>query len=98
MPEDDFPAFLHKGEAVLTKEQNQEYRQIQSRQVKNTDNESKVEYYLEKMLEIFLSYFPQFAELMEREIFFEDGTLAARLMPTIDNYLSEEDDKRRRGN
>ena len=98
VPEDDFPAFLHRGEAVLTKEQNEEYKQIQSRQTKNNDGESKVEYYLEKMLEIFLSYFPQFAELMERDLVFEDGTLAARLMPAIDNYLSEEDDKRRRGN
>ena len=50
------------------------------------------------MLEIFLAYFPQFAELMERDLVFDDGTVAARLAPKIDIFLSEEEGKRRRGN
>jgi len=31
VPEDDFPALLHEGEAVLTKEENKEYRQNKSK-------------------------------------------------------------------
>lgn len=31
VPEDDFPAILHKGEAVLTKEENEEYRKNSSK-------------------------------------------------------------------
>lgn len=100
VPEDDFPALLHKGEAVLTKEQNAEYKQTQSRQIKNIDNNSgsNLEYYLQKMIDIFLAYFPQFTELMERDMVFEDGTLAARLTPGIDRNLSDEQTRRRRGN
>lgn len=39
VPEDDFPAFLHKGERVLTKEQNAEYnKNLQEASVGNTIN------------------------------------------------------------
>ena len=41
VPEDDYPALLHKGERVLTKEQNAEYMKNESKQ-ENGNNE-KVE-------------------------------------------------------
>lgn len=100
VPEDDFPALLHKGEAVLTKEENMEYRQAQSRTTDNNSNNmgNNTEYLIQKLIDILLSYFPQFKELMNREIVFEDGTVAARLTPLVDRNLSDEETKRRRGN
>lgn len=100
VPEDDFPALLHKGEAVLTKEENMEYRQAQSRITDNNSNNmgNNTEYLIQKLIDILLSYFPQFKELMNREIVFEDGTVAARLTPLVDRNLSDEETKRRRGN
>ena len=100
VPEDDFPALLHKGEAVLTKEENMEYRQAQSRTTDNNSNnmDNNAEYLIQKLIDILLSYFPQFKELMNREIVFEDGTVAARLTPLVDRNLSDEETKRRRGN
>lgn len=53
---------------------------------------------LEKLIDILLAYFPQFAESMEKDLIFEDGTIAARLTPRIDRKLSEEETRRRRGN
>lgn len=99
VPEDDFPALLHKGEAVLTKEENMEYRQAQSRTTENNNGiGSNAEYLIQKLIDILLAYFPQFKELMNREIVFEDGTVAARLTPLVDRNLSDEETKRRRGN
>lgn len=100
VPEDDFPALLHKGEAVLTKEENMEYRQAKSRTNDNNSNNigNNTEYLIQKLIDILLSYFPQFKELMNREIVFEDGTVAARLTPLVDRNLSDEETKRRRGN
>ena len=99
VPEDDFPALLHKGEAVLTKEENMEYRQAKSRITENNNSMgSNTEYLIEKLIDILLAYFPQFKELMSREIIFEDGTVAARLTPLVDRNLSDEETKRRRGN
>ena len=100
VPADNFPAVLHKGEAVLTKEENEAYRQLKSRS--NIDNNEssneKLLFYFKKMYEIILAYFPQFAEMMEKDIVFEDGTIAGRLTPAIDRNLSDEETKRRRGN
>lgn len=99
VPEDDFPALLHKGEAVLTKEENMEYRQAKSRINENNNSMgSNTEYLIQKLIDILLAYFPQFKELMNREIIFEDGTVAARLTPLVDRNLSDEETKRRRGN
>jgi len=98
VPEDDFPAILHKGEAVLTKEENAEYRQSKSRQSIEYDGNSNLGYLIQKLIDILLAYFPQFAELMERDIVFEDGTVAAKLTPLLDRNLSDEETKRRRGN
>ena len=100
VPEDEFPALIHKGEAVLTKEENMEYRQAQSRTTDNNSNnmDNNAEYLIQKLIDILLSYFPQFKELMNREIVFEDGTVAARLTPLVDRNLSDEETKRRRGN
>lgn len=100
VPEDDFPALLHKGEAVLTKEENMEYRQAKSRTNDNNRNNigNNTEYLIQKLIDILLAYFPQFKELMNREIVFEDGTVAARLTPLVDRNLSDEETKRRRGN
>ena len=100
VPEDDFPALLHKGEAVLTKEENMEYRQAKSRTNDNNSNNmgNNTEYLIQKLIDILLSYFPQFKELMNKEIVFEDGTVAARLTPLVDRNLSDEETKRRRGN
>lgn len=97
VPEDDFPALLHEGEAVLTKEENKEYRQAKSRANDNNMG-NNAEYLIQKLIDILLAYFPQFKELMNREIVFEDGTVAARLTPLIDKNLSDEETKRRRGN
>lgn len=99
VPEDDFPAFLHKGEAVLTKEENEEYRQARSRQNQNVENyDEESRNLLQRLIDILLAYFPQFAELMERDFVLEDGTIAARLTPYVDRNLSDEETKRRRGN
>ena len=100
VPEDDFPALLHKGEAVLTKEENMEYRQAKSRTNDNNSNNmgNNTEYLIQKLIDILLSYFPPFKELMNKEIVFEDGTVAARLTPLVDRNLSDEETKRRRGN
>ena len=99
VPEDDFPALLHKGEAVLTKEENKEYRQAKSRITENNNSMgSNTDYLIQKLIDILLAYFPQFKELMSREIIFEDGTVAARLTPLVDRNLSDEETKRRRGN
>lgn len=97
VPEDDFPALLHEGEAVLTKEENKEYRQAKSRTNDNNMG-NNAEYLIQKLIDILLAYFPQFKELMNREIVFDDGTVAARLTPLIDKNLSDEETKRRRGN
>ena len=53
---------------------------------------------LQKLVDILLVYFPQFSELMNKEIVLEDGTLVGKLTPKIDKELSDENDKRRRGN
>lgn len=96
VPEDDYPAILHEGEAVLTKEENRAYRQGLLSQ-KGNYNESRIEYYLQKMIEILGIYFPQFKELMKKEIVMQDGTLVGVLLPEIDRKLAEEEEKRRRG-
>lgn len=57
----------------------------------------EIAYLLQKLIDILLSYFPQFKELMNKDIIFEDGTIAARLTPLIDKNLSDEEIKRRRG-
>lgn len=100
VPEDDFPALLHKGEAVLTKEENTQYRQAKSREsiAYNENNNKNLSYLLQKLIDILLAYFPQFEELMDRDLVFEDGTVAARLTPLVDRNLSDEETKRRRGN
>lgn len=98
VPEDDFPALLHKGEAVLTKEENIEYRQAKSRTSEKAITGNNVEYLMQKLIDILLSYFPQFKELMDRDIVFDDGTVAAKLTPLLDINLSNEETRRRRGN
>lgn len=99
VPEDDFPAILHEGEAVLTKEENEVYRQAKSRASVGYDeySNSRQISLLERLIEILLAYFPQFAESMEKDLIFDDGTVAARLTPIIDKNLSDEENKRRRG-
>ncbi len=52
---------------------------------------------LERLIDILLAYFPQFAESMEKDIILDDGTIAGRLTPIIDKNLSDEENKRRRG-
>lgn len=100
VPDDDFPALLHKGEAVLTKEENADYRQSRSRQTKGNilDRESNLELYIQKLIDILLHYFPQFADLMDRDIVLDDGTIVGRWTPVIDTNLAGEENKRRRGN
>lgn len=100
VPEDDFPALLHEGEAVLTKEENAEYRQKMLRDINNNNSENKTDVviYIQKLIDILLAYFPKFKDSMERDFVFEDGTLAARLTPYIDEDLSDEETKRRRRN
>ena len=97
VPEDDFPALLHEGEAVLTKEENAEYRQAKSKRTEDNTIGNNVEYLIQKLIDILLAYFPQFKELMNREIVFEDGTVAAKLTPLIDRNLSDEEIRKRRG-
>lgn len=98
VPEDDFPAILHKGEAVLTKEENEVYRQAKSRTHMQNEDYLRQNTLLERLIDILLAYFPQFAERMEKDLIFEDGTIAARLTPRIDRKLSDEETRRRRGN
>ena len=52
------------------------------------------DYWFEKMFELFMQYFPEFAKAPILDV---DET-AARLTPRIDTYLNDEDTKRRRGN
>lgn len=64
----------------------------------NQNNNEDIGYLIQTLIDILLAYFPQFAKLMEREIVFEDGTVAGHLTPIIDKNLSDEETKRRRGN
>lgn len=98
VPYDEYPALLHKGEAVLTKQENAEYRQSMLQQNSEIQENSKLTHYIEKIFEMLLTYFPQFAKNMDKDFVFEDGTIAARLTPLVDRNLSNEDIKRKRGN
>lgn len=64
----------------------------------NNSSDENLSNLIQKLIDILLAYFPQFKELMNREIVFEDGTVAARLTPLVDRNLSDEETKRRRGN
>ena len=100
VPEDDFPALLHKGEAVLTKEQNAEYMQTKSRQMtrnENTNNNHNLEYLVQKLIDILLTYFPQFAEKMKQPLVTDDGTIIAYYTPKINEELNRIKDKDERG-
>ena len=97
VPEDDFPALLHKGEAVLTKEQNAEYIQARSRQ-QNTgygsdNNSSNLEYLVQKLIDILLTYFPQFTEIMKQPLVTDDGTIIAYYTPKFNEELNKIKDK-----
>ena len=98
VPEDDYPALLHKGEAVLTKEENAEYRKRLSKEMGNNVSTANLEYLMQKIIDILVKYFPQFQNEMGRNLIFDDGTIAARLTPLIDTKLTDEQPKRRRGN
>ena len=62
------------------------------------DSSESYSYLLQRLIDILLAYFPQFTELMEKDLVFEDGTVAARLTPLLDKNLANEETKRRRGN
>ena len=98
VPEDDFPALLHKGEAVLTKEENAEYRKRLSKEMGNNIDTRNLEYLIQKIIDILGKYFPQFQNEMRKDLVFDDGTVAARLAPLMDINLANEETKRRRGN
>ena len=98
VPEDDFPAFLHKGEAVLTKEENAEYRKGLSKEIGAKVDTKNLEYLMQKIIDILGKYFPQFQNEMGKDLIFDDGTVAARLAPLMDINLANEETKRRRGN
>lgn len=100
VPEDDFPALLHKGEAVLTKEQNAKYMQARSRQIaeyRNDNNNSNLENLMQKLIDILLAYFPQFTEIMKQPLVTDDGTIIAYYTPRINEELKRIKDKEERG-
>ena len=99
VPEDDFPAVLHKGEAVLTREENETYRQAKSRAYfgNNSNSDSRQVGLLERLIDILLAYFPQFKELMNQPIVADDGTIIAHYAPGINEELRKIQDKEERG-
>lgn len=101
VPEDDFPALLHKGEAVLTKEQNAEYIQAKSRQQNigygSDNNSSNLEYLVQKLIDILLTYFPHFEEIMRQPLVTDDGTIIAYYTPKFNEELNRIKDKEERG-
>ncbi len=54
VPEDDFPAILHKGEAVLTKEENEEYRKNLSNpvQIEKSKNDEELKKLIRQLPEL----------------------------------------------
>ena len=84
VPSDDFPAFLHKGEAVLTKEENATYRKnLQNPQgIKNSD--------LNELLQLLKYYLPLLLKKAGHDILLNDDTLVAKLLPKIDEGLGFE--------
>ena len=62
------------------------------------NSNENIGYLIQKLIDILLVYFPQFAEMMDKEIILDDGTVVGKLTPYIDRNLSDEETKRRRGN
>lgn len=56
-----------------------------------------VAYYLQKIIEILASFFPQVLEAMEKDLVFNDGVVAARLAPAMNKELGKLSTKKDRG-
>ena len=67
VPYDEMPALLHKGEAVLTAKENQEYQQ--SKREKNTTSENKT-YNFTVKIENFKNEREQDVESFAQELYF----------------------------
>lgn len=52
---------------------------------------------LEKLIDILLSYFPQFKDLMNQPIIADDGTIIAHYGPKFNDEFKRIEDKERRG-
>lgn len=59
-------------------------------------NEAVV-YYLQKLVEILATYFPQVLESMGNDIVLDDGVLVARIAPAMDKELGKIKDRKDRG-
>ena len=63
----------------------------------NNNNDSNLEYLVQKLIDILLAYFPQFAEIMKQPIVADDETIIAYYTPKINEELKKIKDKEERG-
>ena len=80
VPEDDFPALLHKGEAVLTKEENAIYR-------KNLQNPNRDDNQMKELLQLLKYYLPLLLKAAGHDILIDKESLIATLLPDLDDAL-----------
>ena len=59
-------------------------------------NEAVV-YYLQKLIDIVATYFPQFLVSMEKDLVWDDGVVAARLAPKMNYELGKLSTRKDRG-
>ena len=85
----------------MTKEQNAEYIQAKSRQQNigygSDNNSSNLEYLVQKLIDILLTYFPHFEEIMRQPLVTDDGTIIAYYTPKFNEELNRIKDKEERG-
>lgn len=63
----------------------------------NRQKSVNIEDLVQKLIDILLAYFPQFAEIMKQPIVTEDGTIIAYYTPKINEELRKIRDKEERG-
>ena len=61
------------------------------------NNSSNLEYLVQKLIDIILTYFPQFTEIMKQPLVTDDGTIIAYYTPKINEELKRIKDKEERG-
>lgn len=101
VPYDNFPAYLHEGERVLTKEENQMYNRVFSSggitaaQNVVAGNSLQMEAALSGILNLLSEYMPQVASM---QLVTDTGALVGAIAPAMDGSLGRAAMHRGRGN